>query len=73
MTNTSACHRDRQVALSHAEHVFLDDLPDVENLSAAKWMGNIDKLCTYFDCSVEQLITHIKEVSDESEGSEGEK
>ena len=28
---------------------------------------------TYFDCSVEQLITHIKEVSDESEGSEGEK
>ncbi|WP_417500904.1 helix-turn-helix domain-containing protein [Marinobacter sp.] len=34
---------------------------------------NIDKLCTYFDCSVEQLITHIKEASDESEGPDSEK
>jgi len=22
---------------------------------------NIDKLCTYFDCEVEDLVTHIKE------------
>lgn len=22
---------------------------------------NLDKLCNYFDCSIEQLVTHIKE------------
>ncbi|WP_372966730.1 helix-turn-helix domain-containing protein [Marinobacter sp.] len=33
---------------------------------------NIDKLCNYFDCRVEQLITHIKEDSDESKTSESE-
>lgn len=24
---------------------------------------NLDKLCNYFDCSIEQLVTHIKESS----------
>lgn len=24
---------------------------------------NLDKLCNYFDCSIEQLVTHIKEGS----------
>ncbi len=24
---------------------------------------NLDKLCNYFDCSIEQLVTHIKENS----------
>ena len=26
---------------------------------------NLDKLCNYFDCSIEQLVTHIKESSAE--------
>ncbi|MBO6851602.1 MAG: helix-turn-helix transcriptional regulator [Marinobacter sp.] len=28
---------------------------------------NIDKLCTYFDCRVEQLVTHIKECQDDTQ------
>ncbi len=24
---------------------------------------NLDKMCNYFDCSIEQLVTHIKESS----------
>jgi putative transcriptional regulator len=27
---------------------------------------NIDKLCNYFDCRVEQLVTHIKERQDDT-------
>lgn len=26
---------------------------------------NLDKLCNYFDCSIEQLVTHIKESSED--------
>ena len=26
---------------------------------------NLDKLCNYFDCSIEQLVTHIKENSED--------
>ncbi|WP_198361360.1 helix-turn-helix domain-containing protein [Halomonas sp. MS1] len=26
---------------------------------------NLDKLCYYFDCEIEQLVTHIKEPSPE--------
>lgn len=26
---------------------------------------NLDKLCNYFDCSIEQLVTHIKEATEE--------
>lgn len=25
---------------------------------------NLDKLCDYFDCEIEQLVTHIKEAKD---------
>ncbi|MDX5441158.1 MAG: helix-turn-helix transcriptional regulator [Alteromonadaceae bacterium] len=28
---------------------------------------NIDKLCNYFDCRVEQLVTHIKECQDDTQ------
>lgn len=28
---------------------------------------NIDKLCNYFDCRVEQLVTHIKERKDDTQ------
>lgn len=28
---------------------------------------NIDKLCNYFDCRVEQLVTHIKECRDDTQ------
>ncbi|AJY52322.1 hypothetical protein KO116_03855 [Halomonas sp. KO116] len=27
---------------------------------------NLDKLCDYFDCEIEQLVTHIKETKDRS-------
>ncbi|WP_217908772.1 helix-turn-helix domain-containing protein [Vreelandella maris] len=27
---------------------------------------NLDKLCDYFDCEIEQLVTHIKEAKDRS-------
>ncbi|WP_286903232.1 helix-turn-helix domain-containing protein [Vreelandella sedimenti] len=27
---------------------------------------NLDKLCFYFDCEIEQLVTHVKEANDES-------
>ena len=27
---------------------------------------NLDKLCYYFDCQIEQLVTHIKEIKDET-------
>lgn len=27
---------------------------------------NLDKLCDYFDCEIEQLVTHIKEDKDRS-------
>lgn len=30
---------------------------------------NVDKLCNYFNCRVEQLITHIKESPDELKDS----
>lgn len=26
---------------------------------------NLDKLCNYFDCNIEQLVTHIKESSED--------
>lgn len=28
---------------------------------------NLDKLCDYFDCEIEQLVTHIKEAKDRSQ------
>ncbi|XGA80842.1 helix-turn-helix transcriptional regulator [Halomonas sp. CH40] len=32
---------------------------------------NLDKLCYYFDCDIEKLVTHIKESRKESEAAAG--
>ena len=31
---------------------------------------NLDKLCYYFDCDIEKLVTHIKESSEEKAASD---
>lgn len=31
---------------------------------------NLDKLCNYFGCRIEQLVTHIKDEPEETDGNE---